>query len=208
MKITTLEKKQFLYINIGIVILVLAITFLAWKYTIVSGGMPGYALALNYLYEIPIGLFLFAVNSVVILANLLILGKSTGVKAIYGYITLSLLLEFTKSSLGIERVELDNLLAQILLIAVQGFIAPIGIALVLLNGYSFGSWTSLYPLIQRIYRKLAAPAFFLIMDLTLCIIVFLTFGLEKSALLILNAVIFYFSFKYFMGKGKKYLLAK
>lgn len=199
------EIKEFILASIGILLLVLSINFISWKYQIVSGGMPGYALAANFMWGIPIGLTLFIVNSIILLMSLLILGKGAGIKGIYGYILISFLIEFTRNFFNIQQVDLATPIIQIILVTIQGLTAPIGIALVLQNGYSFGSWSSLYPIINKFYKKLEAPLFFFMMDITLTVIVTLTFGWFKGLLLCINSIVFFFAFKWIMNmfKAKK-----
>lgn len=205
LQISKQEVFKFVLSTLGILLLVLDINLLSWQFKIVSGGMPGYGLALNYLLNIPVGSFLFIVNSIVLILNLIFLGKSSGLKAIYGYILISILFEITRPILGLSQQEISDPLIQLLLITIQGLTAPIGITIVLVLGYSFGSWSSLYPLVNKYFKSLSAPLFFFIMDGILSIIVGITMGWYKGFLLVINATAFYYSFKYLLIFAKKYI---
>lgn len=189
---------------LGMILLALSINLLSWQFRLISGGMPGYALMVNYLSGISVGTVLLVVNTIVLAVSFLVVGRLVGAKAVFGYIFLSVCIDLTRSLLNLAQVELDSFMVNALLLVVQGLLAPVGISMVLASGYSFGSYSTLIPIIEK-YRKVNAPLLFWSFDTILAVIVLLVFGIEKGAYLFINAIVFYFSFKYFykLFKGIK-----
>lgn len=196
--------RQFAVATAGILLLAINIDVLSWQFKIVTGGMPGYALALNYLLHIPVGAFLLVINSIILVLLTIVDGKTAGLKAIYGYILLSVSVEFFRQTLNISSQDSTDLALIFLVSFMQGITAPIAIAMVLRNGYTFGSWTSLYPIATRVWRHVTAPQFFFLMDGILTVIVLVTLGPIKALLLLVNAVAFFFSFRFCMSVNKKH----
>lgn len=187
------ELRRLILSTIGIIILGIAINFLSWKYKLVSGGFPGYALNVNYLTGFPVGTSLLIANTAVLVLSLLVAGKTAGLRGIYGYTLLSVFIEVSKRLLNLRQVEVPSVFTNLLLTSVQGFIASIGIALVIVNGYSFGSYSSVVPIIDRV-KKIPAPVTFLFFDLILAVLTLYFFGFEKAVFMLVNALIFYLTF--------------
>jgi uncharacterized membrane-anchored protein YitT (DUF2179 family) len=200
-----LNKKSvysFLFSTLGILILALSINLLSWQFKLVSSGLPGYALAVNYLSGFPVAYALLIANTIILLLNFILVGKTAGIKGIYGYITLSIFIELTKSVLNLKQFELNNFAIQTLLLCAQGLIAPIGISLAIVNKYSFGSYSSLIPIVDKFY-KISPPVMFFVLDAILTIIITIFFGWEKGLLLLINAGVFFVSFKYSLKLSQK-----
>ena len=92
-KATTEEIYRLVISTIGIIILGLAINLLSWQFRLVSGGLPGYGLVVNYLTGISVGTFLLISNTIVLLVSLLVTDKTAGFRGIYGYVFLSLFID-------------------------------------------------------------------------------------------------------------------
>ncbi|MDD3647579.1 MAG: YitT family protein [Candidatus Dojkabacteria bacterium] len=201
MKISKKEKlkkeiRLFVYSTIGIIILGLSINFISWKYKLVSGGLPGYGLAFNYIIGFPLGYFLLLVNTLILILQYFVAGKVTGLRGIYGYIFLSVFIEITRRFFGIQQAE-AGIPNEYYYMAIQGFIGGTSIALVIAHGYSFGSYSSIYPIVKK-FVKISAPAMFFLFDAILVIITILAFDARKGYLLFVNAVFFYLSFRLFL----------
>jgi uncharacterized membrane-anchored protein YitT (DUF2179 family) len=194
--------KRFTLSIVGMVLLAFAINLISWQFRLVSGGMPGYALIINYLTDISVGTTLFAINTIIISFSFVLGNKSIGAKAVFGYIFLSVFIDLSRTVLNLQQTELNSFAVNSLLLVVQGLLAPIGVALVLANGYSFGGYSTLIPIIEK-FRHVNAPVMFWVLDTILAVIVLFIFGVDKSIYLFINAVAFYFSFRYFFAKFKK-----
>ncbi len=189
--------------SLGIIILGLSINLLSWQFKLVSGGFPGYALVLNYLTGFPVGESLLIANTLVLIISLFVAGKTAGLKGIYGYTFLSIFIEFSKQFLHLHQIVISSLVTNIILASLQGFTASIGIALVITCGYSFGSYSSMLPIADRI-RKISPPIFFFFFDSVLTLITWMFFGINKAFLLFVNAGVFFLTFKYALLIFQKY----
>jgi uncharacterized membrane-anchored protein YitT (DUF2179 family) len=183
-------------------ILGLSINLLSWQYKLVSGGLPGYGLAINYVTGFPVGMFLLIINTVILALSFVIAGKTAGFRGVYGYAFLSIFIDLSRSLLNLKQIALADLPSSILLTTLQGIIAPIGIAIVMANGYTFGSYSSMVPIINK-FLKISAPKFFFVMDFILTIITLFFFGVKVAGLLLLNAAVFFIVFKYALSLTNK-----
>jgi uncharacterized membrane-anchored protein YitT (DUF2179 family) len=195
------EFKKLLWSIVGMAILGLSINYFSWKFELVSGGMPGYALTVNYISGLSVGVFLILVNTVILFLNYLIAGKTAGLRGIFGYIFLSILIDSTVGFMG-DRVENIGAIPSLILMILQGMTAAFGIAIVLANGYTFGSYSSIVPIIAR-FREVNAPIFFLVMDGILTFITIFTQGWASAFYLFVNSIVFFIVFKYSLNWAKR-----
>ena len=189
------ELFPFLISTICFIPFALSINYFSWQFRLVSGGFPGYALVVNYLTGFSVGTFLLLINTIVLIANFLFVGKTQGLKGVYGYVFLSLIIDFTRKAANLTQFNSTNLVFNIFSLSAQGLIGGIAIGIIIGLGYSFGSYSSLVLLINKFW-KITSPAFFFLMDFILAIITSYFFGIQRGILLLINAVIFYFAFKY------------
>jgi uncharacterized membrane-anchored protein YitT (DUF2179 family) len=59
--------KDFIISTIGITGLALSIDIFSWQFKLISSGLPGYALIVNYLTGFSVGGMLFIANSIVLI---------------------------------------------------------------------------------------------------------------------------------------------
>jgi uncharacterized membrane-anchored protein YitT (DUF2179 family) len=189
------EIKEFVLATLCFIPFALSINLLSWQYKLVSGGFPGYALVTNYLTGVSVGTFLIILNTIVLLANFLFVGKTSGIKGVYGYVAVSFLIDYTKPFFNLSQHVHSSLLFNIGAMSLQGLIAGSVIGVIIYFGYSFGSYSSLIFLVNKFW-KIAPPPFFFLMDTILSVITIYFFGVERGVLLLINAVIFFFAFKY------------
>lgn len=189
------EVRDFLIATFCLIPFALSINLFSWQYKLVSGGFPGYALVTNYLTGISVGTFLIVINTLVLLANFLFVGKPSGIKGVYGYVFFSFVVDFTKNFLHLSQHVNTSLPFNLFSSSLQGFIAGTLIGVIIYFGYSFGSYSSLILLINKFW-KIKPPQFFFLMDFILSIITTYFFGIERGGLLLLNAAVFFFAFKY------------
>jgi uncharacterized membrane-anchored protein YitT (DUF2179 family) len=198
------ELPKFIFSTIGIIILCLSINFISWKFKLVSGGLPGYGLIVSYSSKISLGTFLLAANTLILFLAFMLVGKTVGIRGIYGYVFLSIFIDFSRNFFHLTQNTDTTFVQKFLLLFVQGLIAPIGISLVIANRYSFGSYSSIHPIVNK-FIKISAPLFFVIMDIILSIITAVMFGLETGLLLLVNSLAFFVSFNYTLKIFKRYI---
>lgn len=189
------EVRDFLIATLCLIPFALSINIFSWQYKLVSGGFPGYALVTNYLTGISVGTFLIIINTLVLLANFLFVGKTSGIKGVYGYVFFSFIVDFTKNLLHLSQHVNTSLPFNLFSSSIQGLIAGSVIGVIIYFGYSFGSYSSLILLVNKFW-KIKPPQFFFLMDCILSVIATYFFGLERGGLLLLNAAVFFFAFKY------------
>lgn len=193
--------------SIGIIVLGLSINLLSWQFKLVSGGLPGYALTVNYLFGFPVGLALLIANTVMLAFSFVLAGKTAGIRGVYGYVLLSVLIDTSRSVMHLSQVQLPSFALQVLFIGLQGIVAPIGISLALANKYSFGSYSSMIPIVNR-FAKISAPVFFFVMDGILTIITMVAFGFVPASLLFINALMFFLTFRISLPFAERHLSVK
>jgi uncharacterized membrane-anchored protein YitT (DUF2179 family) len=197
------ELKKILWTTLGLIILGLAINLFAWKFRLISGGLPGYALIINYLTGFPVGQSLLIINTIILLLSFVIAGKTAGLRGVYGYVAISIFIDYSKPLLHLTQQLPPNFIISTLLLALQGLIAPIGISLALANSYSFGSYSSIIPIIHK-FKAISPPKFFLILDLVLTTITLIFFGPASAFFLLINSVVFFLSFRFFLPRFQRY----
>ena len=188
------EAARLLAASVGIMLLALSINYFSWKFLLVSGGFPGYALDINYLSHFPVGTFLLILNTIVLVLSFFIAGKTAGLRGVYGYVFLSFFIDWSKTMLHIRQTPDPLLFHNVIYTILQGATAPAAIALVMANGYSFGSYSSVMPIIRK-FSSISAPRFFLIMDSILALLTFFLFGLQRAVLMYVNAGVFFVVFR-------------
>jgi uncharacterized membrane-anchored protein YitT (DUF2179 family) len=180
---------------VGITVLALSITCISWRYTLVTSGLPGYALILNYKTHFSVGTALFIANTLILLATLVFAGKSAGIKGLLGYTYLSFVIDSAKKIFHLTQTVLPSLPVNIALYIAQGAIAACAIGFVVHNKYSFGSYSSLLPITDK-YLKISPPVLFFLLDFILTLITAYFFGMQKGLFLLVNAGAFFASFNY------------
>ncbi len=180
--------------SFGIILLGLSINYLSWRYRLVSGGFPGYALDINYVLHFPVGMTLLIANTIVLLLSFVIAGKTAGLRGVYGYVLVSFFIDSSKNFLHIQQVAHEPLVSYMFFTITQGTSAALAIALVMANGYSFGSYSSIMPIVRK-FSRISAPKFFLLMDTVLGILTFALFGLQRAVLMYINAAVFFVVFR-------------
>lgn len=189
------ELKSLLISIVGITILGLSITLISWQFKLVTSGLPGYALILNYKTGVSVGTALFAANTIILLITLIVAGKSAGLKGFFGYGYLSLVVDLTKKTFNLHQVIIPSLQINIFLYVFQGLIAACAIGFIVYNKYSFGSYSSILPITDK-YLKIHPPVLFFILDLILAVMTAYLFSFDKGILLLINAGAFFISFHY------------
>ena len=187
--------KSWLIATIGLIPFALSVNLLSWQFKLVSGGFPGYGLVVNYLTGFSVGTFLIIINTLVLILNFVFVGKTSGIKGVYGYVWFSFLVDFTKKLMSLTQQVNPSWIFNIGSISLQGLIAGTMVGIVLFVGYSFGSYSSLVLLVNKVY-KITPPPFFFLMDFILAMITTYFFGWQRGVLLLVNAVVFFFAFKF------------
>lgn len=188
------ELKPFLLSTFGIAFFALCVDLISWQFKLVTGGLTGYALILNYVTGVSVGTGLLIGNTVILLVSFLIVGKTAGIRGIYGYVILSFFIDFFKNVFGLHQIVETAFFTNLFLVVLQGSVASFFVSFVMISKYSFGSYSSIYPIISK-YKKISYPLFFFAMDFLLSLLATYLYGWQKGILLLANAGAFFVTSK-------------
>lgn len=135
---------EYLAIAVGTLIMAIGISFLLLPNELSTGGFSGLATILYYLFKLPVGQVMVALNIPLLIISYFKIGKKFIIKSIYGIFTLSLFVDLLD---GFTFFTTDRFLACIY----GGILSGIGTAIVLKLGASTGG-SDLFSYIIREYK--------------------------------------------------------
>lgn len=192
------ETKPFMVVSFSIIIYALFANLLSWQFRLVSGGFVGYGLLISYLTSWPVGLLLLIINTILIGVAFITSGKGMGLRVTYGYILISVAIDFFRNVLALEQSQV-LLVDKILFTSLFGVIGGITIGTVVHYKYGVGGYTLIFHIINS-FKKVSAPKLFLILDIVLGTLSWLFFGWQTALGLMTNSVVFYFAMKWTMNR--------
>lgn len=151
---------DYLIITLGVVMYTFAWSAMLIPNGIASGGLTGACTILNFATGIPVYLSYIVINSLLILAGALILGKGFGFKTLYA-IGISTLFLDLMANWDFLHIFFDN---KLLLVVVAAIIESIGISFILARGGSTGG-TDIVALIINKFWPISLGKVFLFLDL-------------------------------------------
>ena len=131
------EIKHATLILIGSTALALGIVLFLVPNKIATGGTPGVAILLHFLFDLPIGLLMVLVNIPLLLAGAKLLGKSFAIRTLFAIVTTSLLIDLFAEIIQLPVLSSDTLLASLY----GGIAVGVGIGLILKGNASAGGST-------------------------------------------------------------------
>jgi len=162
--------KEYSLITLGIVLYVMAWTIFLLPNNLIGGGVSGLASIVQYATGgvVKIGTTYFAVNVVLLLVALKVLGKSFGWKSVYAIIIASIGLNLFQGLIPqniVQQLAVDN--GKLMSTIMGGLMVGVGIGLSMSQGGSTGG-TDIIALIVNKYRNVSPGRMLLWMDV--CII--------------------------------------
>ena len=145
-------------ITFGLILYALAWTAFLLPFEITSGGVSGIAALIYYASHFPIGISFLALNAILILVAIRILGASFGLKTIYGVVVLAIFLQLFQTLIH-KPVVSDQFMSAI----IGGILAGIGIGIVFTQGGSTGG-TDIIAMIINKYRNISPGRLILYCD--------------------------------------------
>ncbi|WBW98281.1 YitT family protein [Oceanirhabdus sp. W0125-5] len=176
------ELKDYLLILIGTTILALGINLFLAPSTLVTGGVTGIAIMVEYLSEtylnmtIPIWLTNFAINIPLFAIAIKQRGISFGKKSLFSAIYLSFALWYTGFIPNPFAAESDLLLAAIF----GGALIGVGLGFVLRASATTGGTDMLATIIKYKHNKFPISKLIMLVDSTIIIMGFFAFGARKA----------------------------
>ncbi len=153
-----------------------AVTMFISANKISPGGLTGIATALNYLFKIPSGIMLFALNVPILIVGYKKLGGFFIAKTAAVTVILSFSLSVTDAFL--PSFEIDKILAAVF----GGILMGAGLSIIMLRGASTGGVDIPAKLINRRYRHLTVGRIILIIDAIVIALAALVYRNIESAL--------------------------
>lgn len=141
--------KDYVIMLVGLSIYALSWMLFLVPAKITGGGISGLAAVIYYSTKIPIGLTFFAINVVLVLIAMKVLGASFGLKTIFSMVVISILFTIPQEFFPGAIIQ-DNFLSAVL----GGMMGGVGIGLVFSRGGSTGG-TDIIAMIINKYRNIS-----------------------------------------------------
>lgn len=153
--------KSYVLMTIGLLIFVFSWTAFLIPHQIAGGGVSGLASVLYYATAVPVSYYYVAINVVLLIIGVIIMGKGFGFKTIYCITVAALMFEFLPLIPWVSDIpeKLINAL-------IGGTMSGIGIAIIFLQGGSTGG-TDIIAIIISKYRETSPGRVFLFCDLVI-----------------------------------------
>lgn len=159
--------KDCLFVTVGAFLIALGINVFFLPNHIVSGGMNGVSIVVNYLTGLAPATFLFLSNIPLLILSLLFLGKDTTLKTIYGALALPFFIYLTAS---LDPITKTPLLAALF----GGIVTGVGLGVVFKGNASTGGTAILSQIVHK-YIKIPLGLAVAIVDGTVILSAFITF---------------------------------
>ncbi|MEG1257244.1 YitT family protein [Clostridium sp.] len=167
------EVKNYLMIMFGITILAIGINVYYSPQHLVTGGVSGLSIVLEYAFKIPLWLTNIIVNIPLFIIGIKIKGMEFAKKAIFGAIYVSVALWYTSF---IPPVQSDLLIASVF----GGLFVGTGVGLVLRASASTGGSDLLAIIIKHFMKKIPINQIMMCIDGSIIVVGLFVFGVEKA----------------------------
>ncbi len=167
------ELKNYLMIMVGITILAIGINVYYSPQHLVTGGISGLAIILDYVFRIPLWLTNVIVNIPLFVVGIKIKGMDFAKKSIFGAAFVSVALWYTSF---IPPVQSDLLISSVF----GGLFVGAGVGLVLRSSASTGGTDLLAIIIKHYLKKIPINQIMMCIDGMIIVVGLFVFGVEKA----------------------------
>lgn len=150
--------KEYALITAGTFVSAVAVSVFLAPHSVVSGGVSGIAIIINRFTGFPIGVAVLLMNIPLFIAGAVFLGKSFGVKSLYGAFMFSLFMDATATELLLT----ENVLMSALF---GGVLLGLGFGFIFLTGATTGGTDILASIANRIVPVIDLGKWFFIFDI-------------------------------------------
>lgn len=182
MKITKKQVKSFIELNIGVFLAAIAVAYFLNPYNMAAGGASGLAILLQGFFDIPMAIFIYSINAILLIVSFFLMGKKFFIKTAYGTCVYPFFVSLVQLVMKyLPEYNLDMFLVVIFGALIMGF----GMGLAYRNGGTTGGGD----IIQAIFFKFFHIPYsktMIVMDGLIVSIGTIIFGLEST----LCAIIF------------------
>lgn len=161
--------REYLLITLGILMFVLGWTIFLLPNNLIGGGVTGIASIVQYATHgaIKVGYTYFVLNVILVIAGVLVLGKSFGWKSVYAMVLASIGLNLCQSIIPLDFCEsLSVANGKLMSTIMGGLIVGVGIGMAMSSGGSTGG-TDIIALIVNKYRNVSPGRMILAMDVVI-----------------------------------------
>lgn len=178
--------KSFLIILAGALLVAIGTYFFLAPSHIAAGGISGAAIIINSIFpNLPIGILMMAMEVVLFITGILIIGPVFGGKTIFCSFSISgMILLLEKTFPNIKPLSNDMLIQLIFGILICG----VGMALVFNQNASTGGTDIIAKIINK-YFKISIGKSILIADIVVTVAASITFGIDKGLYAILGVIV-------------------
>ncbi|MCE5287043.1 MAG: YitT family protein [Pelosinus sp.] len=138
--------KQYVSVAIGCLVSSIAINGFLVPHHLLSGGISGIALIIYYLFKIPVGVQIFAMNIPLLFAAYRLIGKDYAIISIYGTLVFSVLVDATRFLIAQNIID-DPIISAI----TGGIVAGIGAGFIFKLDGSAGGLDIVAGIIKKYY---------------------------------------------------------
>ena len=161
--------KEYFLITLGILTYVLGWTVFLVPNNLIGGGVTGISSIIQYATGglVKIGYSYFAINAILLVAALFLLGRSFGAKTVYAIILASIGLNVFQTVIPqdfVQTLAIDN--GKLMSVIMGGILAGIGIGITISQGGSTGG-TDIIALIVNKYRNVSPGRMILSLDVVI-----------------------------------------
>lgn len=150
--------KEYALLTAGTFLASIAVGVFLAPHSVVSGGVSGIAIIINKFTGFPIGVAVFLMNVPLFVAGALVLGKSFGVKSLYGAFIFSVFMDAVSTRVLLtENVLMSSLFGGVLL--------GIGFGLIFLTGATTGGTDILAAIGNKLVPAIDLGKWFFIFDI-------------------------------------------
>jgi uncharacterized membrane-anchored protein YitT (DUF2179 family) len=168
--------KRYALVALGCLISSMAINAFFVPHHLLSGGISGIALIIYYLFKIPVGVQIFAMNIPLLFAAYRFIGKEYAIISIYGTVLFSVLVDATRFLVGLNIID-DPIISAI----TGGIVAGIGAGCIFKLDGSAGGLDIVAGIIKKYYSfNVGVISFSINCLIMLCAAAF--FGLKLAVL--------------------------
>lgn len=186
--------QEYLFITLGCFIMALAVIWFLDPYKIVPGGLTGLGIVLYESFGIPLGTTILIFNIPLLITGGLLLGKSFGIKSIYGIIASALFIDLLKSIIyptllpGVPiyllkdpaTIDYMNSVVPLLAAIFGGILLAIGLGMVFIHRGSTGGSDVLAQVCVN-YHIMKAGQAFMIVDSVVIVSAGIVFSVQNNS---------------------------
>lgn len=178
--------KEFLLINIGIIMVACGMYFFLMNNNLATGGANGLAIVINhFIPKVPVGIIMIVINIVLFIVAFIFIGSSFGVKTIYASFGISFAVLILEKTVNLK----GSLTGDILLELIFGIlISGAGMGIVFNQNASTGGTDIIAKILNKFFHINLGKAV-LLSDLSITVAAAFAFGIKMSMYAMLGVII-------------------